>query len=77
MWGTAEVNTLLQTTQPSGGFPPTTIMARRGASPPEKGRAPPWPCGRTPVDPAGPDRYRGGAKPWESHAPPLRGVANG
>lgn len=31
----------------------------------------------TPVDPAGPDRYRGGAKPWESYAPPLRGVADG
>ncbi len=31
----------------------------------------------TPVDPAGPDRYRGRAKPWESNAPPLRGVADG
>ena len=31
----------------------------------------------TPVDPAGPDCYRGGAKPWESHDPPLRGVADG
>ncbi|GAY26672.1 hypothetical protein ATG_18760 [Desulfurococcaceae archaeon AG1] len=30
----------------------------------------------TPLDPGGPDRYRGGAKPWESYAP-ERGVADG
>ena len=30
-----------------------------------------------PVDPAGPDRYRGGAKPWKSYAPQVGGVADG
>jgi|GEM_PF-4842954 hypothetical protein len=30
-----------------------------------------------PVDPAGPDRYRGGAKPWESYAPGQGSVADG
>ncbi len=31
----------------------------------------------TPVDPAGPDRYRGGTKPWESCAPGRGGAADG
>lgn len=31
----------------------------------------------TPVDPAGPDCYRGRAKPWESNALLLQGVAHG
>lgn len=34
------------------------------------------PAAVTPLDPGGPDRYRGKAKPWESDTPD-RGVADG
>jgi len=55
----------------SWGSNPSTFGSDRGRFGPRIKQAPyaPRPAAAIPVDPAGPDRYRGGAKPWESHAP--------